>query len=212
MMGRDQFDLLRFFGIAPQHYLLDIGCGALSCGRFAIRYLQAGHYFGLEPERWLVDEGLRHEVDPAVRACKAPIFQHRRDFVLSEFGQKFDFLLAHSILTHASMSQISALFNEATRVMHDHSVFLASFREGPTDYEGTEWSYPEGIVYRLSTLESFAEGNGLNCAPLDWPHAGEQSWLVFYRTSTQEFVKRRLHVATLLHTSSWKSSRLAARY
>ena len=47
-LGRSQFDLLRFFGLAPDSYLLDIGCGSLNCGRFAISMLEVGHYYGLE--------------------------------------------------------------------------------------------------------------------------------------------------------------------
>ena len=35
-MGRNQFEFLRFYGLAEQAYLLDIGCCSLSGGRFAI--------------------------------------------------------------------------------------------------------------------------------------------------------------------------------
>ena len=53
-----------FAGRLPETMsLLDIGCGSLSGGRFAIRFLAPGHYFGIEPEAWLIEEATTHELD-----------------------------------------------------------------------------------------------------------------------------------------------------
>ena len=44
-------------GLAPEHYLLDIGCGTLRGGIPLIAYLLNGHYFGIEMRADILDEG-----------------------------------------------------------------------------------------------------------------------------------------------------------
>src|SRR5271169_3068223 len=56
------FNLLTSLGLRQNHALLDIGCGSLRCGRLFIPYLNAGNYTGIEPNQWLIDEGIRREV------------------------------------------------------------------------------------------------------------------------------------------------------
>ncbi len=102
-----QFNLMTSLGLREGHSLLDIGCGSLRGGRLFIPYLLPGRYFGLEPERWLIDEGVRNELGRDILRVKRPTFSHDRDFTLTAFGRKFDFLLAQSIFSHASPAQIA---------------------------------------------------------------------------------------------------------
>src|SRR5919106_5797598 len=95
-----QFNVLTCLGLREDHLLLDIGCGSLRAGRLFIPYLLPGRYFGIEPERWLVEEGLRNELGEDILAAKRPTFSTKADFGLSAFEQEFDFLLAHSIFSH----------------------------------------------------------------------------------------------------------------
>ena len=109
MTGVIQFDLLTRLGLREDHHLLDIGCGSLAVGRLLIPYLLPGRYFGLEPEEWLVGEGIANELGEDIQHVKRPTFSHDRNFTLTVFGRKFDYLVAHSIFTHASPAQISRL-------------------------------------------------------------------------------------------------------
>ncbi|HEX3410053.1 MAG TPA: class I SAM-dependent methyltransferase [Candidatus Binataceae bacterium] len=195
-MGRSQFDLLRSWGLREDHYLLDIGCGSLNGGRFAIRFLAPGHYFGIEPEQWLLDEGIKHELGPGVFEAKHPHFSNDRGFNLSLFGRQFDFLVAHSILTHTSQAQMRQLFSEAAKVMAPHSIFLATYLEGESDYAGADWVYPGVSFYTYDTMVSLARAHGLDCAVANWPHPGRQIWLVFYSPGNQEFVAARRQALT----------------
>src|SRR5881392_154417 len=56
------FNLLTTLGLRQHHSLLDVGCGSLRIGRLLIPYLNRGKYFGIEPNEWLVDEGIRREL------------------------------------------------------------------------------------------------------------------------------------------------------
>ena len=35
-------------------HVLEVGCGCLSAGVPVMRYLQRGHYVGIDPNRWLL--------------------------------------------------------------------------------------------------------------------------------------------------------------
>jgi hypothetical protein len=58
LIGKTQFEHLRHWGLAANHYLLDIGCGCLRGGQHAIRILEPEHYYGIDPNQWLIDEGI----------------------------------------------------------------------------------------------------------------------------------------------------------
>src|SRR5947199_9194661 len=66
------FNLLTTLGLRQQHSLLDIGCGSLRIGRLLIPYLNRGKYFGVEPNEWLVEEGIKRELGEALLQVKRP--------------------------------------------------------------------------------------------------------------------------------------------
>lgn len=68
------FNLLTTLGLRQHHSLLDIGCGSLRIGRLLIPYLNRGKYFGVEPNEWLVDEGIRRELGETSVQIKRPTF------------------------------------------------------------------------------------------------------------------------------------------
>src|SRR5437667_11270715 len=86
VMAATQFHLLTSLGLRDFHTLLDIGCGSLRLGRLAIPYLRPGRYHGLEPNRWLVDEGISRECGGDLVRIKQPSFRHDDDFSLTRFG------------------------------------------------------------------------------------------------------------------------------
>jgi SAM-dependent methyltransferase len=122
-----QFSLLTALGLREDHFLLDIGCGSLRAGRLFIVYLRPGRYFGIEPERWLVEEGIRLELGREILAVKRPTFGHNRDFTLSAFGRQFDFLLAQSVFSHSAPRQVRRCLAEARAVMSPTAIFIATY-------------------------------------------------------------------------------------
>jgi hypothetical protein len=174
-----QFNLLTALGLREYHYLLDIGCGSLRAGRLFIPYLLPNRYFGVEPEAWLIEASIANEIGEDLIRIKKPTFSHDRNFTLTLFNQNFDFLLAQEIFVHTPQVQISRCLSEAKKVMNPTAIFAASFVEGEKNYEGKEWQYPNWITYTLSRMKELAEEQGLMCEPMDWPHPGPQSWLVY---------------------------------
>src|SRR5437899_257086 len=75
-----QFSLLAALGLRDQNHVLDIGCGSLRLGRLLIPFLQPERYFGIEPNRWLVDDGIDRELGRSILDVKRPAFRHNDDF------------------------------------------------------------------------------------------------------------------------------------
>jgi len=175
-VGCMQRDLLVRHGLSREHYLLDVGCGSLRAGRLLIPLLSPGHYFGIEPEAWLVEEGVQRELGPELAREKRPVFSHDPGFELSRFGRSFDFVLAHSIFSHATPEQLGICLTEAAKVMRPGSLMAATYVPGPRDYAGSEWAHC--AHYRPQGIAELAASRGLTCEPLDWPHPTGQQWVL----------------------------------
>jgi len=179
MAAAMQFSLLTFLGLRDDHYLLDVGCGSLRAGRLLIPYLQSGRYFGIEPEQWLIEEGIKNELGRDQIQIKGPAFSNDPDFTLTCFNRRFDFILAHSVFSHTSQTQMRRCLSEANRAMQFSAVFAATYYVGESNYAGEEWVYPGRSSFRPDLLDSLAAEEGLVCKHLQWPHPHGQSWVAF---------------------------------
>src|SRR5207244_4835822 len=68
------FNLLTTLGLRQHHSLLDVGCGSLRIGRLLIPYLNRGKYFGVEPNEWLFEQGIKRELGEALLKIKRQTF------------------------------------------------------------------------------------------------------------------------------------------
>jgi SAM-dependent methyltransferase len=187
-----QFNLLTFLGLREYHTLLDIGCGSLRGGRLFIVYLLPGHYYGLEPERWLVENGIDKEIGRDLVRLKRPSFSYNGDFACRVFKREFDYILAQGVFVHAPDWQIRKCVSEAAQCMKPTSVFAATYMEGDQNFGGTEWVYPKTTTYTLARMKEIASSAGLRCVPIGWPHPRSARWVVF---CTPESAREVLHLA-----------------
>jgi SAM-dependent methyltransferase len=178
IMSALQFNVLTLLGLRENHYLLDIGCGSLRAGRLFIPYLLPNHYFGIEPEKWLVEEGIEKEMGNGIIEKRNPSFIYSKDFNCTSFNQKFDFIIAQSVFTHASQGQIKTCLNEVSKCMTPKTIFVATVKYG-RNYAGNEWVYPNCIQYKFSLLKSFAQQYNMDCQMIKWFHGQPLKWLVF---------------------------------
>ena len=182
LMAATQFNLLTVLGLREGHRLLDVGCGSLRAGRLLIPYLLPARYCGVEPDRELVDEGIRHEVGADLVRQKRPRFAHTAEFEFESFGEIFDYAIAQSIFSHAALEQVRRCLDGLAAVTHRDSVAVATYYEGERDHEGDTWTYPECVSYRPPTIERLAAEAGFRAAPLAWPHRHGQTWLLLLRS------------------------------
>jgi hypothetical protein len=107
-------------GLYPESKVLDIGCGCLRVGYWLIHFLNPRCYFGMEPNRRMLEAGIEKILEPGLIDLKRPRFDCNADFDFSVFGERFDFFVARSIWTHASKTQIKARRIRASRQAEGH--------------------------------------------------------------------------------------------
>ncbi len=187
VMGAMQFSLLYLLGLRESDYLLDIGCGSLRAGKLFIPYLLPGHYFGIEPQEWLIEKAIQEELGGNdLIKTKQPKFSNDRNFTLSIFKQNFDFILAQSVFSHASPNQISQCLAESKKVMNADSIFAATFVQGDSNYDGDEWLYPGVAKYTLEFFTELVENQGLSCKQINFSHRLGQTWVTITKPSNQK--------------------------
>jgi SAM-dependent methyltransferase len=173
------FNLLTTLGLRQHHSLLDIGCGSLRIGRLLIPYLNRGKYFGLEPNEWLVAEGIKRELGETLVQIKRPtfFFSDSPD-TIAEAKIAFDFVLAQSIFSHCGLDLIRGWLSAISRSLAQDGALVATFLIGEEDSTQTGWIYPACVNYRPATLERAAADVNLRLEILDWKHP-RQTWALF---------------------------------
>jgi SAM-dependent methyltransferase len=173
------FNLLTTLGLRQHHSLLDVGCGSLRIGRLLIPYLNRGKYFGVEPNEWLVEEGIRRELGQSLVEIKGPTFlftDSPESIAKAEIA--FNFAVAQSIFSHCGLSLIKAWLSAISRSLAEDGALLATFLIGDQDAAQSGWIYPECVNYQPATLERSAAEVNLRFEILDWKHP-RQTWALF---------------------------------
>ncbi|HUS48989.1 MAG TPA: class I SAM-dependent methyltransferase [Candidatus Paceibacterota bacterium] len=186
IIAASQFNLLTSLGLRENHFLLDIGCGSLRGGRLFIPYLLPQRYFGIEPEQWLIEEGIKNHLGRDILTIKKPKFNNNRNFKLDVFNQKFDFMLAQSIFSHASREQIKTCLQSAKKVMKKNTIFAATFLKGEKNNESDVWLYPQCGTFTLEFLLGLIENQGLYGKSIKWDHPNGQTWIVIVNPENKE--------------------------
>jgi len=173
------FNLLTTLGLRQHHSLLDVGCGSLRIGRLLIPYLNRGKYFGVEPNEWLVNEGIRRELGETLVQIKRPtfFFSDSPD-TISQSKTIFDFAVAQSIFSHCGLDLIKGWLSAISRSLAKDGALVATFLIGEEDCTQTGWIYPDCVNYRPATLERVAKDLNLRLEILDWKHP-RQTWALF---------------------------------
>ncbi len=178
-MGATQFRLATTLGLRAHHKLLDFGCGSLRAGKLFIPYLERGNYFGLEPEKWLIEEGLKYELGAQIVSVKAPSFMHNDDFSIG-FSEKFDYIVAQSIFTHTDEALARRGLKSIAGSLKDSGIAIVTFLEGPDIKARSSWVYPENLFYSVGKISEMLDATGLNWCRLWWFHPA-QTWFVLSR-------------------------------
>ena len=188
--GRMQLQILLKEGLYPDSKVLDIGCGCLRGGYWLIHFLDPGCYFGIEPDRRMLEAGMQSILEPGLMNLKRPRFDDNSDFDFSVFGQRFDFFMGRSIWTHASKNQIRTMLDGFMRHTNPAGAFLTSYKRASwlrrDDYQGAKWlgrsheSDLSGVVrHSFSWIQTECRKRGLFAEEIDEKtfRLGNQSWL-----------------------------------
>lgn len=168
-IGKTVFDVVLNQGLKKYHRVLDIGCGSLRVGQHLINYLNKGNYYGLEPNKWLIDEALTYE---KIKEDKEPNFSYKDDFSI-EFDTDFNMVIANSIFIHASKKQIETCIKNVMDKLNGKFIF--NFIPGK-DCNKNNWSYPGAVTYSKKYIESLLKDYDYKYVECDYP--GRQVFIV----------------------------------
>ena len=192
-IGELQFDFLVEHGLRPEHYLLDVGCGAFRGGIHLIRYLDAGHYFGVDHDEQMLARG-RIELNKEGLLSKQPTIQLTDSFDFTTFQRNFEYVWAFSLFTHLPVNSIIRCIMNAGKVMALGGKFFATFFENPMGKFNLEPQFHLRVDgepfptffdrdyyhYDFETFEWICDGTDLKVAYIgDCFHPRDQKMLMF---------------------------------
>ncbi len=165
--GLEQFKLLQTCGLKPTHRVLEIGCGALVAGIPIIDFLDGGNYVGIEPNGWLIDQTRALPQNESLCQMKKPTFLLNDQFdaaaaVGNDPNKRFDFVLSHSVISHAAKCQFIQFLERTANVLKPGGKLLFSCRlVEPNGHQGTgsggestftTWQYPGNTFFHRATV------------------------------------------------------------
>ncbi len=198
-MGGLQFSLLFALGLREQHRLCDVGCGSLRAGRLLIPYLAAGNYFGIEPRREVVEEGIEHEVGADLIAQRRPQFDYGDDFGLARFDTKFDYVLAQSVFSHTFRDLTTTGLDAISHALTPEGLFVGTlYEEFPIllprgtnrrPDEGSGFLQQGAVVFTWREWTALLQQAGLVGCRIRWYH-NRQTWFVAAPEGREAELKR----------------------
>jgi SAM-dependent methyltransferase len=172
-LGQLQFDYLREHGLAPEHDVLEIGCGNLRAGWRIIEHLEPSRYHGLDispdvllaANRTVADRGLQGR-EPRLMLVDDLRFEHLPD-------ARYDVIHAHSVFSHCPPSVILECFDHVGRILRPGGWFDLTFNATA----GKEHHVlREDYYYRPSSLLNAARARGFEATFMDdWEPRHPQS-------------------------------------
>ena len=171
--GGLQLELLKREGLTPESKVLEVGCGALHTSCHVMRFVEPGNLVGIDPNPWVREKVLEESEIRTLVEERSPTFLSGDDFDVSELGVQFDYVISHSVLSHAAHYQLEQFLRNVGKSLAPKGKILASLRlaegnafgqRGSRDGQDSmckTWRYPGGVWFKLSTVKETAEKLGL---------------------------------------------------
>ena len=153
------------------------------------RFYRKAGTLRLSPHTWLVEDGLEHELGADIIAVKRPSFASNDDFDCTVFSERFDFIVAQSIITHCGVDIVDKLARQFAEELFPPKAATLCSRSlkrprcspvPPPMARPTPSSSPYGTLG--ASREIFRQA-GLACRKLPWYHPGA-TWFIAARDAT----------------------------
>jgi len=184
-LGLLQLDFLVKRGLRPDMKFLDVGCGCLRGGIHFVRYLEPGHYFGIDANESLLTAG--YEVELAAMGLQERLPRGHLllndSFEAWQFGEQFDFALAQSVFTHLPRDWLRRCLEELARCLPRGGQFYLTYFECPSAWGGEPHPERDPFHYHVKDLRACAEGLPWVFEPIGaWNHPRSQHIALYLRS------------------------------
>ena len=178
--GVTVFQIFLAQGLKSTDKVCDVGCGSLRVGRYLITHLEHGNYYAIEPNQWLVNAAIEHEIGTLLEVKRAQI-AWRDDFniYLTYPSVSFDWVLISSVLAHASHEQLKAALTNALKVSNKVLFDTIPISGAGPDNTGG-WQYPQVANHSDECVQEAIAGTGARLTKLELGPFGEQWWRLDY--------------------------------
>lgn len=173
------FDFLRREGLAPSHYVLEVGCGSLSAATRLLPFMEQSRYWGFEKNAELFVAGMQIEIPRAGVDPRRGHFVVNDDVDLSAVPHQFDFAIASAQVRRLSLNAVARMFASVIRQLAPGGRFYVSWPEAdaasvPPAREPYEYSFD-----MLARIAELAGGRAERLA--DASHPRGESLMVITR-------------------------------
>lgn len=148
-----QLEALQATGLEPHSRLLDIGCGAMRLGLYAVQFLDDGRYYGVDAFAPYV--GLAQVLAARLGVAKQFHIAHDAGFAFGRFGVRFDYANAQSVFTHLSADDCDRCMAALRPVMAADGRFLFTYLVGAPPTRGFLYGGVQPMLRLAVTDEAF---------------------------------------------------------
>jgi len=179
-IGKLQFDYIISQGMQPSDCFLDVACGALRGGIHFIRFLDKGHYLGIDKEKELVEIGIEKEVGRELFEEKAPEFVISDCFEFEKFSRKPQYAIALSLFTHLNSRDIELCLGKLSEFAEPGHQFFATFFEGRSSTNREKSHSLDHFEYAREEMIAFGEKHNWESIYVgDWNHPRDQMMMKY---------------------------------
>lgn len=164
--AKDQFHLLKKYGLLPEHRFLDYGCGHLRLANWLAPYLLPKHYTGIDISQKRLEFGQTFLKTNGILPDQYTVYAVN-DCLLRELeGQQFDYVWANSVFTHMPRPDILQMLHALKSLLKPESRFLFTFSHlEKTKIIGKDY------YYTFSDMEAICREAGYQYSVVEtqWP-------------------------------------------
>ena len=135
----------RRMGVQPGMRCVDYGCGTLRVGQHAIRYLERGHYWGIDVTGSFMEQG-KALLDAAMFEDKRPRLSLITDDLIDLLAVwQPHFIFSHTVVQHVPERELPVYFERLSRMMGPGSKAVIEFVGAPEveRFKAMSWAYPD---------------------------------------------------------------------
>jgi hypothetical protein len=147
--------LNRLFPLKPHHRVVEYGCGSLRVANHVIRYLDPGHFFGLD----VVDDFYRMGADlvgPDLIGERRPRLAVISEAAVSDASAfSADLIYSHAVCTHVHPDELDVYFRNLAAIASKPGcvlLFNASISDRPLRYTTQSWTWPMSVYVNALPL------------------------------------------------------------